>query len=460
MTMRGKFPPRFGALLGGILCLATLLFACGRGGDADPGEGETVVGNGPRCILIGIDSASWDDLDPLLESGQLPNLERLRREGAWGTLKSFHPTASSILWTSIATGKVPEKHGIRSFVAPLPGGGLVPVSSNMRRVKAIWNLLSEAGIPVGVIGWWASWPAEEVRGFYCSDYTWPLKKDRQGFATGRDDGLDLSRRTYPAGILREVEPFLITQDTVSDQQRMALGLDRIPPTRGYAVADILCKDLSYMNAGQYLLDRYRPDFFAIYLEGIDAFKHLFWPVHRAYREWRYEGRSSLLPARGDRALAEVLEIHYRRIDAYIGELLERWGTMATLVVVSDHGYGDNPGRKPIPRTYDETITPDHWHNLDGIVLLHGQPIRSGLRMGDHSVLDITPTLLALLGRPVAADMDGEVITEAFRPEFLQAHPLESIPTYETGSPGPAVPEESPFDQEMLERLRSLGYLDP
>ena len=92
MTMRGKFSPRLGALLGGILCLAALLFACGRGGDADPGEGETVVGNGPRCILIGIDSASWDDLDPLLESGQLPNLERLRREGAWGTLKSFHPT--------------------------------------------------------------------------------------------------------------------------------------------------------------------------------------------------------------------------------------------------------------------------------------------------------------------------------------------------------------------------------
>jgi hypothetical protein len=212
--------------------------------------------SGQRVLLIGIDGATWEDLEPLLAAGQLPNLDRLRRDGAWGILKSFHPTASAIIWTSIATGKTPEKHGIRAFVAPLPTGELVPVSSNMRRVEAIWNILSTAGIRVGVVGWWVSWPAEEVLGFFCSDYTWPLKKDRQGFAIGRDSSLELSRRTWPEEILVEIRPFLVTPESVSPQERIGMGLDRIPPTGGYAVSEILCKDHSYMEGGLHLLDRY------------------------------------------------------------------------------------------------------------------------------------------------------------------------------------------------------------
>lgn len=415
--------------------------------------------SGQRVVIVGIDSASWDDLEHLLAAGQLPNFLQLREGGAWGILKSFHPTASAILWTSIATGKVPEKHGIKSFVAPLPTGEMVPVSSNMRRVRAIWNIVSDAGIGVGVIGWWVSWPAEKVNGFYCSDYTWPLKKDREGYATGKDENLALSRRTYPEEILAEIQPFLITPENLSATQRAELGLDRIPPTSDYAVADILCKDKSYMDGGLYLFDRYRPDLFAVYLEGIDAFKHIFWPSYRAYRNWRYQGEQPP-PSRGERAAGEVLEIQYRNIDRFLGRLREQAGPDTTILVVSDHGYGDNPGKKPVLRTYEETIRPDHWHDLDGLILIWGGPIRRGIEMGEHSVLDITPTLLTLLGLPVAEDMDGEVIEEAFRVDWLESNPRRKIPTYETGPERPGNPIPSPFDREQLERLRSLGYIGP
>ncbi|MBI4161653.1 MAG: alkaline phosphatase family protein [Acidobacteria bacterium] len=452
----GHLSPRTRLLRIALAVLPAAAIACAPG--PAPRKGGSAAPSGQRCFLVGIDSASWADLDPLIAAGTLPNFARLRREGAWGILKSFHPTASSIVWTSIATGKTPDKHGIRAFVAPLPSGERVPVSSTMRRAEAIWNILTDAGVPVGVIGWWVTWPAEEVRGFLCSDYTWPLKKDRDGFATGRDDSLRLSRRTYPEAILEEVLPHVVTPATLSAAERNDMGLDRLPHTPGYAVADLLCKDESYLRAGLHLLDRHGPDFFAVYLEGIDAFKHLFWPQHSAYRAWR----SGLLrepPPREMRGTGEVLEIHYRRIDRFLGDLLARAGPETAIVVISDHGYGDNPGRRPLLRTFNDTIEPDHWHDLDGMVLFWGGAIRPGVRMEDHSVLDITPTLLALFGLPIGDDMDGQVIVEAFRPEFLERHPLRRIPTHEKGNRGLTGPTESPFDREMLERLRSLGYLN-
>ncbi len=79
------------------------------------------------------------------------------------------------------------------------------------------------------------------------------------------------------------------------------------------------------------------------------------------------------------------------------------------------------------------------------------------------MLDITPTLLALCGLPVAGDMDGRVLTEAIDGDFLRGHPVRTIDTYEPagGSRGDAdsEPVESPIDDEVRERLRALGYIE-
>ena len=75
------------------------------------------------------------------------------------------------------------------------------------------------------------------------------------------------------------------------------------------------------------------------------------------------------------------------------------------------------------------------------------------------MLDITPTLLALMGVPVGADMDGRVLVEAIRPEHLERYPLRSVPSHETGRRADSDPLDAPFSQEMLELMQSLGYLD-
>jgi arylsulfatase A-like enzyme len=154
-----------------------------------------------------------------------------------------------------------------------------------------------------------------------------------------------------------------------------------------------------------------------------------------------------------------MDLHLGRIDAALGMLMERAGDDGVVLVISDHGYGDNPGREPIQRGFNEWIQPPHWHTIDGIIAASGGPIRSGGQIPDAKVLDITPTILALLGLPVGEDMAGRVLTEMIDDRFLAEYPVTRIPTYEDGTRGDSDALESAYDGEVLRRLRALGYID-
>ena len=71
--------------------------------------------------------------------------------------------------------------------------------------------------------------------------------------------------------------------------------------------------------------------------------------------------------------------------------------------------------------------------------------------------DITPTLLALAGIPVAEDMAGRVLEEIIEPAYLEEHPVRTVPTYETGQSKMSV-RRSDAEQDLYEKLRALGYV--
>ena len=139
-----------------LVALAALaLLAASCGSDSGPG----------RVVVLGLDGMDPQTVDLLMSEGKLPNFARLRQEGAYGRLETSRPILSPIIWTTIATGKTPDQHGIGHFVAVNPQTGEdLPVTSRMRRVKAMWNILSDAGRRVDVVGWWATWPPENVNG--------------------------------------------------------------------------------------------------------------------------------------------------------------------------------------------------------------------------------------------------------------------------------------------------------
>ncbi len=223
------------ALTAAVL-LAVLLTLAGCSGEEPPKKH-------PRLILFGIDAANWNVLTPMIQAGELPAMTALVNRGSFGVLKSGVPIQSPQMWTSIATGVVPEKHGITRFTAEIPGTDReVPVTSNMRKVKAFWNILSEADVTVGIVGWWPSWPAEEVNGFMIAQRAWPVNWSRHGIpfgaardASGRLIVEEFPGRTYPDELYKDFEPFIVTEEDVTRDQLSLLFQDARVHGPGQAV---------------------------------------------------------------------------------------------------------------------------------------------------------------------------------------------------------------------------------
>ncbi|HXU46694.1 MAG TPA: alkaline phosphatase family protein, partial [Thermoanaerobaculia bacterium] len=144
------------------LALALLSFAACRTEPSPPAR--------PRVLFVGLDGADWQLLDGYIADGTMPNLARLGKEGRSGILETEQPPLSPLLWTTMMTGTSPLEHGVLDFTRFHPGGGeREPITSAERRVPAVWNMASGAGRSVAVLGLWATWPAEPVRGLLVSD---------------------------------------------------------------------------------------------------------------------------------------------------------------------------------------------------------------------------------------------------------------------------------------------------
>ena len=143
-----------------------------------------------RLLILGWDAADWQVIDPLLARGQMPNLARLVAVGTRADLRTLEPKLSPILWSTIATGKTADKHGILNFVEPNPSGeGVRVTSSTTRRTKALWNMLTQRGLRVNVVGWYASHPAEPINGTCVSNLLMEQMPEAPGTPWPVMDGL-------------------------------------------------------------------------------------------------------------------------------------------------------------------------------------------------------------------------------------------------------------------------------
>src|SRR5580704_16612764 len=116
-----------------------------------------------RVALIGWDAAGWHLIHPLLDAGLMPNLQKLVERGVMGKIATLQPALSPMLWTSIATGKTADQHGVLGFLEPDPLAAKArPVSSSARKVKALWNIFHQSGMRSCVLNWFAGHPAETV----------------------------------------------------------------------------------------------------------------------------------------------------------------------------------------------------------------------------------------------------------------------------------------------------------
>jgi len=422
----------------------------------------------PKLFVFGLDAATWNVITPMIQAGQLPNIAGLVREGSFGNLSSHPPVQSPPMWTTIATGFLPEKHGIDGFMAPLPGSNReVPVTSNMRKVKAFWNILSENDTSVGVVGWWPSWPAEEVDGFMVAQRAWPMNWSRNGipFGAARDANGDLvvqdfPGRTYPESLYEQFEQFVVTEEDVTAEELGRFFADSgfTDPAKQFHARWVYAKDRTFTDAGLWLVERYRPDVFAIFLHGTDVTAHYY---------WGYQTSEGFDVDEADaRMYGGVVRSYYRFVDEAIGKFLAIAPADAAVLVISDHGF-ETVRDLVEPWEKGEEIRTEiggkdvPWdHSLTGVYIMKGPGVRAGHRGPDAAVEDVTPTLLAYLGIAVGEDMDGRPIESIFEAEDLAARPVAYVATHESGDPrGDEAPLESPVDDGIKEKLRSLGYIE-
>lgn len=407
--------------------------------------GEAIAGR--RILLVGLDGADWEIIDPLIDAGRMPNLARLVREGARARLKTIPPALSPIVWTTIATGVGPERHGIVDFLATsATTGEQIPVTSNMRQVKALWNILSERGLTSGIIAWWATWPAEAVRGFLVSDR---VAYQLFGFHAGAEG---LRHLAYPEALALTIRPRIVRPASISEEEvarfidpgsRAAPGYDDLV----MRLKTTLASSRTYLDLGMDLLSAYDPDLKAIYFEGTDTVAHNF---------MRY--RPPALPGVGPAQLAAyggVVDRYYEYQDAVLGRILELADERTIVIVCSDHGFR-NGSNRPASDPRIETGGAADWHRKFGILIVAGPGVRRGASLEDISVIDVAPTVLWLMGLPVGEDMPGRVLSEV----MMRPHPIETVPTWETGARarGPDGAIDSTVDEEILAKLAALGYL--
>lgn len=409
-------------------------------------------------MVVGWDGADWALLDPLLQAGKLPHLARLVARGRTYDLSTFEPMASPLIWTTIATGRTPVDHGVADFQETDPKSHvLIPVTSRSRKVPALWNAASARGISVGVVGWWATWPAEKVKGFLVSDRAAPVlfnpetlsRSPALTWPEGLADGVRivLGREGSP-GYDDVAKGVAVTREEF--ETAVAAGKDLADPVTGYRKILGTTRVIGRITLDLY--DRERPELLMVYFEGTDEIGHLL----GRFRPPRLPGVTD----EEARKFGNGVDAFFAEADLLLGEFAaraERDG--ATLVLLSDHGFHWGADR-PVAFSGVKVETAYLWHRNPGVLVVAGPAVTPGRGRGKASVFDIAPSVARLLGLPPDPAWEGRPVSG-----IVAKAPLPQPPrSWTTFAPVERlVPLERPAEErivadEFTKKLISLGYL--
>ncbi len=420
-----------------LLLVLGSCFACGS--EDELGLAGRTRSTGLRVLLLGLDGATWELLDPLLDSGELPNLSKLLRAGARGSLVPALSGDPELGWVSILTGQTLTASGITALPwDPELDRIRLPLASD-RLVVSVFEVLEAAGLRALVLGFDLAWPEASSRSvFVSSEVTGDARL--QAIRTTRG-----SARTLPVELESELRPLMVDGQELTDRDLQELG--ELPawfleesraslPLLGHAPSYLRHAWANQRNTERVALHLLRQRPFEVVAVELDALAvcHAMWQ-HLEPDAFTGLGLDPEEGLRG--ALLELC----RHADRFLGRLLDELGSDTIALVVSAYGYraskdadaGEVPGesfgpifREPRPASLHLTLTgsPD----ANGIFLLAGGPVKHG----EVSVtqLDLLPTLTALLGIPSSLELPGRIPGALIEAGFLEEHAPEPVASFE------------------------------
>lgn len=303
-----------------------------------------------KVVVVGLDGATFDLIEPWVEQGKLPTFKKLMESGAWGRLKTTVPPLTPCAWSSFMTGKNPGKHGQFSFYKLNKNYDLDIDWGEYRTEKTIWQILSAEGKWCCVINVPFTYPPQKVNGYMVSGFTTPSNSDF----------------TYPRGLkndlLKEIPEFRISEDSRYSENRE----DRRRFAQDIAELTEIQEKVAF-----YLIEKKDWDFFMITFMATDHIQHWY---------WKYMDKSHPDYEPDPEFENKILET-YLQIDRILGRFMRHLSQDTTMILISDHGAG----------SYIKDVNVNQWLKEKGYLKLRmscANALKGLLRF-----LGITPTRL-------------------------------------------------------------------
>ncbi len=265
-----------------------------------------------KVLFIGLDGATFDVLDPLIDRGLMPRLKQFIDEGVRGPLETTIPPITPTAWVSWMTGKNPGKHGVFEFLLRRTGSGALPdtpVNSRSRDGLPFWDLLGQMGKRAIVTNVPCTYPPSMVNGVMISDFLTP--RGRRDF-------------TYPESLIEEVESRFGPYELYITEVYTPGNVDKI--------LDQLFTELEYKTkVNRYLMEQYGWDVLATHYWGTDRFQHELWHL--------LDETHPFFDRKEHNAHISRIYEYWHAVDSTLGELFDDAGDETTVYIGSDHGFG-------------------------------------------------------------------------------------------------------------------------
>ncbi|RMF95208.1 MAG: hypothetical protein D6734_05965 [Candidatus Schekmanbacteria bacterium] len=241
---------------------------------------------------------------------------------------------------------------------------------------------------------------------------------------------------------------LMEEDANSHNSEKSPEMKRIEILRHDFMRDLFFEEIStkFMKT--------ESDFKAVYFLGPDGIEHAFW---KYYEPHYFDDVSD----KDVEIFGKIIENYYIFLDEAVGNLYSSIDDDTVTIIISDHGMG--PWRRSlfdkllmkVIKRYERSSGN---HRRNGIIIISGKNIKKSAEIKNATIFDIAPTVLHLLGFPVAKDMKGRVLTEVIDDDWLSKFPISYIKSYEGVVKKEIIPELKASDKKDLERLKALGYI--
>jgi len=393
-----------------------------------------------RVAIFAIDGADWELLTELAADGRIPNLKALAQGGTTASLQTLQPTVSPLVWTSIATGLPPDRHGVFDF---MDAARKRPVDSTTRRAPAVWDIAEAFGRRAVTVNWWTDWPA------------------RADSAVTFDSPVTIqANAVYPSQLEQRVGQLNVPPQTIQSPQvrrflnisdeefnaALASGgpMDPVNVFRG-----VLAKTWTDHRVAINLYQQQEPLLLMMEYEGTDAVNHLFAPYHPPYREG--------IDQVNFRKYWPTVANYYSEVDRLIGEWMKVLPDDTTVIILSAHGFRWGKNRPRVQPIGHSALSD---HRNPGVFIAYGNHVAPSRGAHTISLYDIAPTVLAILGLPQSTEMPGKNADWAFR-DILPVTTVRVV-SYDEFFPAHQLGGGANVDaQQYTRNLQAIGHLgDP